>query len=89
VFLLSAGLSLLTERINEEIRVDGYLANDLIVRNGFLRVDVKVNVSFYNKDRVPSRVLRTWKLKMEDCVSVGDDPHSCSFVQKSRAFNSL
>jgi len=74
VFLLSAGLSLVTERINEEIGVDGYVANELIVRNGFLTGEVKVNVSFYNKDDVLGKMLPTWNLKMEDCVSVGDDP---------------
>ena len=90
VFLLSAGLSLLTERINEEVGVDGYLANDLVVRNGFLLGKVKVNVSFYNKDRVLSKVLRTWKLKMEECVSVGDDPTLVPLFKKvglSIAFN--
>ena len=90
VFLLSAGLSLVTERINEEIGVDGYLANDLIVRNGFLTGDVKVNVSFYNKDEVLNRLLPMWNLKMEDCVSVGDDPTLIPLFEKvglSIAFN--
>lgn len=90
VFLLSAGLSLVTERINEEIGVDGYLANDLIVRNGFLTGEVKVNVSFYNKDEALSRVLPKWNLKMEDCVSVGDDPTLIPLFEKvglSIAFN--
>jgi len=90
VFLLSAGLSLVTGRINEEIGVDGYLANDLIVRNGFLTGEVKVNVSFYNKDEALSRVLPKWNLKMEDCVSVGDDPTLIPLFEKvgfSIAFN--
>jgi phosphoserine phosphatase len=92
VFLLSAGLSLVTERINREIRVDGYLANDLIVRNGFLTGKVKVNVSFYNKDGVLSRVLPTWNLTMEDCISVGDDLTLIPLFEKvglSIAFNSV
>ena len=90
VFLLSAGLSLVTERINEETGVDGYLANDLIVRNGFLTGDVKVNVSFYNKDKVLRKMLPTWNLKMEDCISVGDDPTLIPLFEKvglSIAFN--
>lgn len=90
VFLLSAGLSLVTERINKEIGVDGYLANDLIVRNGLLTGNVKVNVSFYNKDKVLRKMLPTWNLKMEDCISVGDDPTLIPLFEKvglSIAFN--
>ena len=90
VFLLSAGLSLVTERINKEIGVDGYLANDLIVRNGFLTGNVKVNVSFYNKEKVLRKMLPTWNLKMEDCISVGDDPTLIPLFEKvglSIAFN--
>jgi phosphoserine phosphatase len=90
VFLLSAGVSLVAERINEEIGVDGYLANDLIVRNGLLTGDVKVNVSFYGKDKVLSKMLPTWNLKMKDCVSVGDDPTLIPLFKKaglSIAFN--
>jgi phosphoserine phosphatase len=92
VFLLSAGLSLVTERINDEVRVDGYLANELIVRNGFLTGDVKVNVSFYNKDEVLSGMLPMWNLKMENCVSVGDDPTLIPLFKKvelSIAFNPI
>jgi len=92
VFLLSAGLSLVTERINEEIGVDGFLANDLIVKDGFLTGNVKVNVSFYNKDEVLSRVLLNWNLKMEDCISVGDDPTLIPLFEKvglSIAFNPI
>jgi phosphoserine phosphatase len=90
VFLLSAGLSLVAERINEEIGVDGYLANDLIVKEGFLTGEVKVNVSFYNKDEALSRVLPKWNLKMKDCIAVGDDPTIIPLFKKvglSIAFN--
>jgi phosphoserine phosphatase len=90
VFLLSAGLSLVTERINEEIEVDGCLANDLIVRNGLLTGDVKVNVSFYSKDKVLRKMLSSWDLKMEDCISIGDDPTLIPLFKKvglSIAFN--
>lgn len=90
VFLLSAGLSLVTERIDKEIGVDGYLANDLIVKKGFLTGEVKVNVSFYTKDKVLNRILPMWNLKMEDCISVGDDPTLIPLFKKaglSIAFN--
>jgi len=90
VFLLSAGLSLVAERINGEIGVDEYLANELIVKNGFLSGEVKVNVSFYNKDDALNRMLPKWNLEMKDCVAVGDDPTLIPLFEKvglSIAFN--
>jgi len=90
VFLLSAGLSLVAERINKEIGVDGYLANELLEKNGFLTGEVRVNVSFHNKDKVLSKALLTWNLRMEECIAVGDDPTLIPLFEKVRlsiAFN--
>lgn len=90
VFLLSAGLSLVSERINREIGIDGYLANELIVKDGFLTGEVNVNVSFYKKDEALMRFLPKWSLEMKNCVAVGDDPTLVPLFEKvglSIAFN--
>jgi len=73
VVLLSAGLSPVTERIEREIEVDGSLANELKVENGFLTGEVKVNVSVDNKDKVLLRMLKKFNLGMDECAAVGDD----------------
>ena len=73
IVLLSAGLSLVTERIQREIAVDDSLANELIVQNSFLTGDVKVNVSFHNKDKALRPILQKFNTKMNECVAVGDD----------------
>jgi len=73
VVLLSAGLSLVTERIEREIGVDGSFANDLKVENGFLTGEVEVNVSVDNKDMVLLRMLKNFNLKIDECAAVGDD----------------
>jgi len=73
VVLLSAGLSLLTERIARETGVDDSLANELIVEKGFLTGGVKVNVSFHNKDEVLGYILQKFDVAMEECAAVGDD----------------
>jgi len=73
VVLLSAGLSPVTERIEREIGVDGSLANELKVENGFLTGEVKVNVSVDNKDKVLLRMLKKFNLGMDECAAVGDD----------------
>ena len=73
VVLLSAGLSLVTGRIEREVGVDYSLANDLIVKDGLLTGDVKVNVPFHGKEKVLRPILQEFRVKMEDCVAVGDD----------------
>ncbi len=73
VVLLSAGLSLVTERIEREIGVDDSLANELKVENGLLTGEVKVNVSVDNKDTVLLRILKKFNLGMDECAAVGDD----------------
>ena len=90
VVLLSAGLSLVTERIEREIGVDDSLANDLRVENGLLTGEVKVNVSFNNKDTALLPMLKRFNLKMDECVAVGDDETMIPLFEKVRlsiAFN--
>ena len=92
VFLLSAGLSLVSERIDREIGVDGYLANELSVKAGLLTGDVKVNVSYRKKDEALIRILPEWNLEIENCVAVGDDPTLLPLFEKtglSIAFNPI
>ena len=73
VVLLSAGLSLITERIKKEIGVDDALANELVVESGFLTGEVKVNVSVRNKDEVLRSILQKFDAKINECAAVGDD----------------
>lgn len=73
VVLLSAGLSVVTERIRREIVVDGSFANDLKVENGLLTGEVKVNVSVDNKDAVLLGMLKKFDLGIDECAAVGDD----------------
>jgi len=90
VVLLSAGLSLVTERIDREIGVDASLANELKVENGFLTGDVKVNVSVHNKDMVLLRILEKFNLRIDECTAVGDDETLIPLFKKagfSIAFN--
>jgi phosphoserine phosphatase len=82
VVLLSAGLSLLKERIEREIGVDEYLANDLEVENGFLTGEVKVNVAIDNKDTVLLRMLKKFNLGIDECAAVGDDETMIPLFEK-------
>ena len=90
VVLLSAGLSLVTERIEREVGVDDSLANELKVENSLLTGEVKVNVSFNNKGTALLRMLKRFNLGMDECVAVGDDETMIPLFEKvslSIAFN--
>jgi phosphoserine phosphatase len=74
-YLLSAGLAQAAERIQRETdAVDDYTANILTARDGLLTGEVKVNVSFNDKDKHAQRILRQFNLAADDCAAVGDDP---------------
>jgi phosphoserine phosphatase len=90
VVLLSAGLSFITERIQREIGVDAALTNELIVKDGYLTGEVKVNVSFNNKDKALLSILEGFNVGMKECVAVGDDETMVPLFEKvglSIAFN--
>ena len=73
-YLLSAGLTRVSQRIQKETDADGYTANTLRVKNGILTGEVEVNVSFHNKDKHLPRIFREFNLAAKDCAAVGDDP---------------
>jgi len=73
VVLLSAGLSIITDRIRGEIGVEDSLANDLVVKDGFLTGEVKVNVTFRNKGEVLDGILKKFGVTPDECAAVGDD----------------
>lgn len=73
VVLLSAGLSLVTERIERDVGVDYSLANELVVKDGFLTGGVKVKVPFNGKVDVLRLLLQKFGVSMAECAAVGDD----------------
>lgn len=72
-YLLSAGLSQVAQRVQEETGTGGYSANTLEVEDGLLTGEVKVNVSFYGKDKHLPRILKEFNVSLNECAAVGDD----------------
>jgi len=72
-YLLSAGLSQVAQRVQEETSTGGYSANKLEVEDGFLTGEVEVNVSFYGKDKHLPRILKEFNVSLNECAAVGDD----------------
>jgi len=82
VVLLSAGLSIVTDRIRGEIGVDDSLANELVVENGFLTGEVRVDVSFSNKGEVLHRFLEKFGVTPDECAAIGDDETMIPLFEK-------
>jgi len=73
IVLLSAGLSLMAERIAQDVGVDGYVANELEVVDGQLTGKVRIRVSVENKDKILRKILGKFGLEPKECFAVGDD----------------
>ena len=82
IVLLTAGLSLLAERIAEEIGVDDYVANELETENGRVTGRVKVRVSVSNKGEVLKELMKRFNAKPYECMAVGDDETMIPVFQK-------
>ena len=72
IAVASAGLSLLIDRIVRELGVDLAVANQLIVEDGILTGDVKVNVSLRNKHQVIRDISKSLCVDLNECLVVGD-----------------
>lgn len=81
-YLLSAGLSQVAERIKKETLIDGYTANTLLAKDGFLTGEVEVNVSFHSKDRNLPHILQRFNATQKECAAVGDDPSLIPLFKK-------
>ncbi len=73
MYLLSAGLTQVAERLRKETGVNDYVANTLIAKDGYLTGEVEVNVSFHNKDKHLPAILKKFSVIPEECAAVGDD----------------
>ena len=73
VYLLSAGLTIVGERIQRENIVDGYIANQLEVVDSILTGGVLVKVSLNQKGELLNSILQKFNVTWQDCAAVGDD----------------
>mgnify|MGYP000170859600 CR=1 FL=1 len=73
VALLSAGLTLATDRICRDTPVDYAVANEVLARNGVVSGEVRVNVRYSEKGKVLREILKRFGVKPSQCAVVGDD----------------
>jgi phosphoserine phosphatase len=89
--ILSSGLSFFAENIKEKYKFDFAIANSPeIDEDGELTGEVEVKVSYDDKHLVLQNFLASHRIKMEECIAVGDGENDIPLFKEvgySIAFN--
>lgn len=70
--IISTGISFLVERVKEILGIDYAFSNELLVINGFLSGEIRINVEHGRKDRIVEVLLSKLNLRKEESVAIGD-----------------
>ncbi|MBS7609801.1 HAD family phosphatase [Candidatus Bathyarchaeota archaeon] len=83
VGVISAGLTILTERASRELELDFAFANALKVQHGRLTGDIEVFVTFDGKGSILRSIREGYGLRAYECAAVGDDETDISLFQEA------
>jgi len=83
VVALSAGLSLIADRVAAELGIDKCLSNELVVRDGVVTGDVVVRVTCFNKGDLLLNICGELGIKPGEVVVVGDSEADISMMRVS------
>jgi len=89
--MVSSGLSLLTDWVNQRYGFDYSISNDLLCEDGGLTGKVKIRVHYDKKAEWVKRVLQQYDIGPEEAIAIGDskgDIDMFRMVGFSVAFNS-
>lgn len=70
--ILSTGLSFLVDRVREELGVGRAVANELVVEDGVLSGDIRINIQHDLKGDWVARILSDMGFDKEEAAAVGD-----------------
>lgn len=70
--IISTGLSLLVNRVKEELGIDRAFSNDLIARGNVLSGEIRINVDYDMKGAIVRGTLRDLGLKTDEASAIGD-----------------
>ncbi|OPY75507.1 MAG: Phosphoserine phosphatase [Syntrophorhabdus sp. PtaU1.Bin050] len=70
--IVSTGLSLLIDRVREELGIDMAFANDLLSDNGYLTGEIRINVDFNKKGLLVEKTLAHMGMARDESCAVGD-----------------
>ncbi len=88
---ISTGLQYLAERVKKELEFDSVISNRLISRKGVLTGEVTINITHGSKGKALSKVLKAFRAKPHEVISVGDSAGDIPLARGtgySIAFNS-
>jgi phosphoserine phosphatase len=70
--IISSGLSLLVNRVKEDLSIDMAFSNELSTRAGLLTGDININVTYNQKGPLVREILAGVGLRKEEACAVGD-----------------
>lgn len=70
--IVSTGLSLVVERVRDELGVDMSVSNELLSDNGFLTGKTRIHVEYDKKDSHVKKIIDDLGLKRNQACAVGD-----------------
>ncbi len=70
--ILSTGLSLLVDKVRQDLGIDLSLSNELLADKDFLTGGIRINVDYNRKDGIVKAVLDQMRLHKEEACAVGD-----------------
>jgi phosphoserine phosphatase len=70
--IISSGLSLLINRVKEDLSIDMAFSNELSSRAGLLTGDIKINVEYNQKGPLVREILAGLGLRKEEACAIGD-----------------
>ena len=70
--ILSTGLSLLVEKVRDDLGIDMALSNELLSEAGYLTGEIRINVDYDKKGHIVERVLREVGATREEACALGD-----------------
>jgi phosphoserine phosphatase len=82
LLILSSGLSLFADSVKNRFNFDFAIANTPVVgEDGKLTGEVNVKVSYDDKDLVLKKFLTPYKIKLTECIAVGDGDNDISLFK--------
>lgn len=82
LLILSSGLSLFADSVKNRFNFDFAIANTPVVgEDGKLTGEVHVKVSYDDKDLVLKEFLTPYKIKLTECIAVGDGDNDISLFK--------
>ena len=70
--ILSSGLSLLVEKVKNDVGADKAFSNELLVENGYLTGEITINVDYDKKGSIVERILKEVGANKAEACALGD-----------------